>query len=56
MKVKEELKTKCTIKIFKDIKILPIILKKIMYIASNQIFLRLKAEDILDITIKAKRY
>ena len=28
--------------------------KKIMYIASNQIFLRLKAEDILDISIKAK--
>jgi [protein-PII] uridylyltransferase len=28
--------------------------KKIMYIASNQIFLRLKAEDILDIAIKAK--
>lgn len=28
--------------------------KKIMYIASNQIFLRLKAEDILDIGIKAK--
>jgi [protein-PII] uridylyltransferase len=34
---------------------LPIVLqKKIMYIASNQIFLRLKAEDILDIAIKAK--
>jgi len=34
---------------------LPAILKKkIMYIASNQIFLRLKAEDILDISIKAK--
>ena len=28
--------------------------KKIMSIASNQIFLRLKAEDILDISIKAK--
>lgn len=28
--------------------------KKIMYIASNQIFLRLKAEEILDIGIKAK--
>jgi [protein-PII] uridylyltransferase len=28
--------------------------KKIIYIASNQIFLRLKAEDILDIAIKAK--
>ena len=25
-----------------------------MYIASNQIFLRLKAEDILDIAIKSK--
>ena len=36
-------------------KALPTILqKKIMYIASNQIFLRLKAEDILDIAIKAK--
>jgi [protein-PII] uridylyltransferase len=34
---------------------LPVMLqKKIMYIASNQIFLRLKAEDILDIAIKAK--
>jgi [protein-PII] uridylyltransferase len=34
---------------------LPIMLqKKIMYIPSNQIFLRLKAEDILDIAIKAK--
>lgn len=34
---------------------LPLIIKKkIMYIASNQIFLRLKAEDILDIAIKAK--
>ncbi|QKF65904.1 protein-P-II uridylyltransferase [Arcobacter venerupis] len=34
---------------------LPVVLqKKIMYIASNQIFLRLKAEDILDIAIKAK--
>uniref|UniRef100_UPI0040488DCF HD domain-containing protein n=1 Tax=Aliarcobacter sp. TaxID=2321116 RepID=UPI0040488DCF len=34
---------------------LPSVLKKkIMYIASNQIFLRLKAEDILDISIKAK--
>jgi [protein-PII] uridylyltransferase len=34
---------------------LPAVLKKkIMYIASNQIFLRLKAEDILDISIKAK--
>ncbi|MDY0052631.1 MAG: HD domain-containing protein [Aliarcobacter sp.] len=34
---------------------LPAILKKkIMYIASNQIFLRLKAEDILDIAMKAK--
>ncbi|MGE3591659.1 MAG: HD domain-containing protein [Arcobacter sp.] len=34
---------------------LPSILqKKIMYIASNQIFLRLKAEEILDIAIKAK--
>ena len=31
-----------------------ILKKKIMYIASNQIFLRLKAEDILDIAIKAK--
>lgn len=28
--------------------------RKIMYISSNQIFLRLKAEDILDIAIKAK--
>lgn len=28
--------------------------KKIMYIASNQIFLRLKSDDILDIAIKAK--
>ncbi|MCG3717372.1 protein-PII uridylyltransferase, partial [Aliarcobacter butzleri] len=34
---------------------LPMILqKKIMYISSNQIFLRMKAEDILDIAIKAK--
>lgn len=32
----------------------PILQKKIMYITSNQIFLRLKAEDILDIAIKAK--
>ena len=31
-----------------------VIKKKIMYIASNQIFLRLKAEDILDIALKAK--
>ncbi len=28
--------------------------RKIKYISSNQIFLRLKAEDILDIAIKAK--
>ncbi len=32
----------------------PSLQKKIMYITSNQIFLRLKAEDILDIAIKAK--
>lgn len=31
-----------------------ILKKKIMYISSNQMFLRLKAEDILDIAIKAK--
>ena len=31
-----------------------IVKKKINYISSNQIFLRLKAEDILDIAIKAK--
>lgn len=44
-----------TIKNLDKYKQLPSILqKKIMYIASNQIFLRLKAEDILDIAIKAK--
>lgn len=44
-----------TIKKLDRYKRLPAILKKkIMYIASNQIFLRLKAEDILDISIKAK--
>ena len=44
-----------TIKNLDKYKELPIILqKKIMYISSNQIFLRLKAEDILDIAIKAK--
>ena len=44
-----------TIKNLDRYKELPAILKKkIMYIASNQIFLRLKAEDILDISIKAK--
>ena len=44
-----------TIKNLERYKKLPIMLqKKIMYIASNQIFLRLKAEDILDIAIKAK--
>ncbi len=32
----------------------PLLQKKIMHITSNQIFLRLKAEDILDIAIKAK--
>ena len=32
----------------------PNLQKKIMHITSNQIFLRLKAEDILDIAIKAK--
>ena len=43
------------IKNLEKYKELPNILKKkIMYIASNQIFLRLKAEDILDIAIKAK--
>ena len=44
-----------TIKNLDRYKKLPVILqKKIMYISSNQIFLRLKAEDILDIAIKAK--
>jgi [protein-PII] uridylyltransferase len=44
-----------TIKNLERYKKLPHMLqKKIMYIASNQIFLRLKAEDILDIAIKAK--
>lgn len=44
-----------TIKNLDRYKELPVILqKKIMYISSNQIFLRLKAEDILDIAIKAK--
>jgi [protein-PII] uridylyltransferase len=44
-----------TIKNLERYKELPAVLKKkIMYIASNQIFLRLKAEDILDIAIKAK--
>jgi [protein-PII] uridylyltransferase len=44
-----------TIKNLERYKLLPNILKKkIMYIASNQIFLRLKAEDILDISLKAK--
>jgi [protein-PII] uridylyltransferase len=44
-----------TIKKLEKYKELPTILKKkIMYIASNQIFLRLKAEDILDISVKAK--
>ncbi len=44
-----------TIKNLTKYKELPNILKKkIMYISSNQIFLRLKAEDILDIAIKAK--
>ncbi|PUE64378.1 protein-PII uridylyltransferase [Arcobacter caeni] len=44
-----------TIKNLDKYKELPVILqKKIMYISSNQIFLRLKAEDILDIAIKAK--
>lgn len=42
------------IKNLKRFKELPTILKKkISYISSNQIFLRLKAEDILDIAIKA---
>ena len=44
-----------TIKKLKRYKELPHMMKKkIMYISSNQIFLRLKAEDILDIAIKAK--
>lgn len=44
-----------TIKNLKRYKELPnIVKKKIMYISSNQIFLRLKATDILDIAIKAK--
>lgn len=44
-----------TIKKLEKYKTLPSSLKKkIMYIDSNQIFLRLKAEDILDISIKAK--
>ena len=44
-----------TIKNLEKYKALPAVLqKKIMYIASTQIFLRLKAEDILDISIKAK--
>ena len=44
-----------TIKNLDKYKELPAVLqKKIMYIASNQIFLRLKAEDILDIALKAK--
>ncbi len=44
-----------TIKNLKRYKELPnIIKKKIMYISSNQIFLQLKADDILDIAIKAK--
>lgn len=43
------------IKNLKQYKELPnIVKKKISYISSNQIFLRLKAEDILDIVIKAK--
>ena len=45
-----------TIKKLKRYKELPNILKKkINYISSNQMFLRLKAEDILDIAIKANR-
>ena len=44
-----------TIKNLKRYKALPnLVKKKIMYISSNQIFLKLKAEDILDIAIKAK--
>ncbi|RXJ87673.1 HD domain-containing protein [Arcobacter sp. CECT 8985] len=44
-----------TIKNLKRYKELPYITKKkISYISSNQIFLRLKADDILDIAIKAK--
>lgn len=44
-----------TIKNLKRYKELPnLVKKKIMYISSNQIFLILKAEDILDIAIKAK--
>jgi len=44
-----------TIKKLKRYKELPNILKKkIMYISSNQMFLQLKAEDILDIAIHAK--
>ena len=44
-----------TIKNLKRYKELPnLVKKKIMYISSNQIFLRLKADDILDIAIKAK--
>ncbi len=44
-----------TIKKLERYKNLPNTLKKkIMYIASNQIFLRLKSEDILDISIKEK--
>lgn len=44
-----------TIKNLSRYKALPNQIKrKIMYISSNQIFLRLKAEDILDIAIKAK--
>ena len=44
-----------TIKNLKRYKELPnFVKKKIMYISSNQIFLRLKAEDILDIAINAK--
>ncbi|MGB6327761.1 MAG: HD domain-containing protein [Halarcobacter sp.] len=43
-----------TIKKLKVYKELPNVLKKkVMYIASNQIFLQLKAKDILDIVIKA---
>ena len=44
-----------TIKNLKRYKELPnLVKKKIMYISSNQMFLILKAEDILDIAIKAK--
>lgn len=44
-----------SIKKLKKYKELPILMKKkISYIASNQIFLQLKASDILDLSIKAK--